>query len=208
MRSRLMLLCGLIVAAISMYTFAQVPDEESRLPEPGPTSGAILIEEEVIRPAADDVAQETRDDQQTLREQYLKLVEEKADLMDSNVFREEISRLERGIKDLKATAELARTRSVLHTLIQTYPNTPAAAIAQRMLHAAEATPTPAFEIPRDAPVYDPGYPGPRPATPLQPTPDPATSLRNSFRSNQPSYAPTPSTDDLLFDETPPPKKTY
>lgn len=74
----------------------------------------------------------------TLREKLAELTKAKAELVNEQTLEETIFSLEKQISNLHAAQKLLSAQQILRALAEEFPDSPAAAKAQRMLEAAEA----------------------------------------------------------------------
>lgn len=74
----------------------------------------------------------------TLREKLAELTKAKAELVNEQTLEETIFSMEKQISNLHAAQKLLSAQQILRALAEEFPNSPAAAKAQRMLEAAEA----------------------------------------------------------------------
>ena len=89
----------------------------------------------------DALAEQNASDEQkakltTLREKLSELIKAKAELINEQTLTNEISTIEKQISDLHAAQKLLNAQQILKTLIEEFPNSPAAQKALRMLDAA------------------------------------------------------------------------
>jgi hypothetical protein len=89
------------------------------------------------------------------RDRFIEIMRAKAELMDDTELDAAIQRAEAEIKNLQASRLLSDARATLLELIETYPETPAAQAARRML-SLEVEPT-------LAPTNEPFYRDPSPS---------------------------------------------
>ncbi|MBC7816416.1 MAG: hypothetical protein IAG10_05940 [Planctomycetaceae bacterium] len=78
----------------------------------------------------------------TMREKLAELTKAKAELINEQTLTETITALEKQISDLHAAQKLLSAQQILKALAEEFPDSPAAAKAQRMLEAAESRKTP------------------------------------------------------------------
>lgn len=114
--------------------------------EPGVVRGNPRSTPEVAKPELPDgieslVEAELSDEQKakltTLREKLAELTKAKAELVNEQTLEETIFSLEKQISNLHAAQKLLSAQQILRALAEEFPDSPAAAKAQRMLEAAE-----------------------------------------------------------------------
>ncbi|MBL8848948.1 MAG: hypothetical protein JNG89_04660 [Planctomycetaceae bacterium] len=104
--------------------------------DPAPFSVVQADPSAVAESPADD--EKLADPEAVLREQYLKLMEEKAELMDQAELEAALSIAQQDIRELEAENLLAEARAIIERVANEYPNTRAAGEAAAIMNQSRA----------------------------------------------------------------------